>query len=96
MMKKILCSDCVHMGKEFIKTCKGQGNPSATCDIKNSRTKINIFKGNSYGIFGCNLHQHDLPMENKSEIVFESKYAAEDFIKSNFYNLYGKGISMNK
>ena len=53
-------------------------------------------EGNSYGIFGCNLHQHDLPMENKSEIVFESKYAATDFIKTNFYNLYGKGISMNR
>lgn len=53
-------------------------------------------EGNSFGIFGCNSHQHDLPMANKSEIVFKDKPEAEQFIKANFYKLYGKGISMNK
>ena len=53
-------------------------------------------EGNTFGIFGCNSHQHDLPMENKSEIVFKDKHEAEQFIKANFYKLYGKGISMNK
>ena len=53
-------------------------------------------EGHSFGIFGCNSHQHDLPLENKSEIVFKDKPEAEQFIKTNFYSLYGKGISMNK
>ena len=66
------------------------------CKNENCHAKIILRKvksdpeGNTYGLFGCNAHQHELPMKNRSEIVFENKACAQKFYEQNFKMMYLK------
>ena len=40
-------------------------------------------KGNSFGIYGCLTHQHSIPRDRKSEIVFKNEIEAIDFYDKN-------------
>ena len=48
-------------------------------------------EGNTYGLFGCFAHQHEMPRKQKAEIVFQSKIDCQEFYDKHFRMLYGKG-----
>ena len=61
------------------------------CHVKITLRKITPdSEGNSYGLFGCNAHPHELPMENRSELVFANKAEAWNFFEDNWRRMYLK------
>ena len=41
-------------------------------------------EGNTYGLFGCFAHQHEMPRKQKAEIVFQSKIDCQEFYDKHF------------
>ena len=73
------------------------------CQDKNCHARITVrnvdpdSEGNSWGIYGCLLHQHPLPRKNRSEIIFENKTLAEEFFKQHLQPMYSLGgVHRNK
>ena len=64
------------------------------CSDENCHAKIVLKRidpdaeGNSFGVYGCNSHQHPLPRNKKSEIVFRNKADAQDFIDKHLIKMY--------
>ena len=64
------------------------------CSDENCHAKIVLKRidpdaeGNSFGVYGCNSHQHPLPRNKKSEIVFRNKAEAQEFIDKNLNKMY--------
>ena len=52
--------------------------------------------GNAYGLFGCFSHQHEMPRQLKSQIVFKNKTECQEFYDQNLRMLYGKGQKMSE
>ena len=64
-----------------------------TCHAKLTLRKVQPdSEGNSYGLFGCFLHQHPLPRDRKSEIVFENKTKALEFFEKNLKKMYRRNM----
>ena len=68
-----------------------------SCQIDECHAKIILRKvapdieGNEYGLYGCFAHQHEMPRQNKSEIVFKNQKEAQEFFDQNFKKMYSKG-----
>ena len=52
-------------------------------------------EGNSYGLFGCFSHQHEMPREDRAQIVFKNRMECQEFYDKNLKMLYGKGQKNN-
>ena len=60
-----------------------------TCHAKLALRKVDPDpEGNTFGLYGCFAHQHPLPRQNKSEIVFKNKSEAEEYFDKNFKLMY--------
>ena len=77
---------------------KGSGNIATwKCRSENCHAKIMLRtvksdnEGNLYGLFGCFSHQHEMPRQNKSRIVFKNRMECQEFYDKNLLMLYGKG-----
>jgi hypothetical protein len=72
------------------------------CSDENCHAKIFLkiidpdAEGNSFGIYGCNSHQHPLPRSKKSKIVFRNKAEAQEFIDENLIKMYRIQTSAKK
>ena len=68
-----------------------------TCKNDNCHAKLILRsvkpdnEGNSYGLFGCFSHQHEMPRQNKAQIVFKNRLECQEFYDKNLKMLYGKG-----
>ena len=67
-----------------------------TCQIDECHAKIILRKvapdpeGNEYGLYGCFAHQHELPRQKRSEIIFTNQKEAQKFFDQHFKKMYTK------
>ena len=67
-----------------------------SCQIDECHAKIILRKvapdpeGNGYGLYGCFAHQHEMPRNKKSEIIFRNQKEAQEFFDQNFKKMYRK------
>ena len=47
-------------------------------------------QGNSFGLYGCLTHQHPLPRDRRSQIIFENRKEAYEFYNENLMQQYVK------
>ena len=72
---------------------------SWTCKNVNCHAKLILRtvkpdnEGNLYGLFGCFSHQHEMPREDRAQIVFKNRMECQEFYDKNLRMLYGKGQS---
>ena len=72
---------------------------SWTCKNVNCHAKLILRtvkpdnEGNLYGLLGCFSHQHEMPREDRAEIVFKNRMECQEFYDKNLRMLYGKGQS---
>ena len=80
------------------KGTKGRGTEATwKCKSENCHAKIILRtvkpdnEGNLYGLFGCFSHQHEMPRQNKAQIIFKNRMECQEFYDKNLQMLYGKG-----
>ena len=72
---------------------------SWTCKNVNCHAKLILRtvkpdnEGNLYGLLGCFSHQHEMPREDRAQIVFKNRMECQEFYDKNLRMLYGKGQS---
>ena len=82
MIVKNNCS--LQNGCDFSWKCKNEN-----CHARYVMRKVDPDpEGNTYGLFGCNQHQHPFPRNEKSEIIFKDKADAEEFYDKNLKMMY--------
>ena len=72
------------------------------CSDENCHAKIVLKRidpddeGNSFGVYGCNSHQHPFPRNKKPEIIFRNKAEAQKFIDENLKKMYSVTTTAKK
>ena len=82
------------MSENWAKTQNNEISLIYKCKDENCHASIAIRKvipdsaGNSYGFYGCFAHQHPLPRNKRSEIIFKNKEEAHEFYEKNLKTMY--------